>query len=94
MYPFLQLEDGTEIVHSEIILENETEHVKVYIEKPIEGGFKSAFCYLLEYKWDEVEGFDAEEIAKLQEIIESTYSTSYNSFCKAGRNRECRKFLK
>jgi len=72
MYPFLQLEDGTEIVHSEIILENETEHVKVYIEKPIEGGFKSAFCYLPEYKWDEVEGFDAEEIAKLQEIIEST----------------------
>ena len=32
MYPFIQLQDDTEIVHSEIL---EDEVVKVYIEKPV-----------------------------------------------------------
>ena len=41
MYPFLQLEDGTEIVHSEMQSDGQ---VKVYIEKPVEGGFHSAVC--------------------------------------------------
>ena len=69
MYPFIQLEDNTEIVHSEILFDNK---VKVYIEKPIDGGFKSATCYLPEYKWDEITGFTDDEINKYQKIIEST----------------------
>jgi len=69
MYPFMQLEDNTEIVHSEIL---ENEKVKVYIEKPIEGGFNSATCYLPEYKWDEIVGFSDNDIDKYQEILEST----------------------
>lgn len=36
MYPFLQLDDQTEIVHSDIRTDG---RVKVYIEKPVEGGF-------------------------------------------------------
>ena len=69
MYPFLQLEDNTEIVHSEIL---ESERVKVYIEKPVEGGFHSAKCYLPSYEWSEIEGFSKSEIDKYQEILEST----------------------
>ena len=69
MYPFMQLEDNTEIVHSELLA---NEKVKVYIEKPIEGGFKSAICYLPEYKWDEITGFTDDEIKKYQKILEST----------------------
>lgn len=69
MYPFLQLEDGTEIVHSEMRTDGT---VKVYIEKPIEGGFSSAICYLPGYEWKTIEDFSQDDISKFQEILEST----------------------
>ena len=69
MYPFMQLEDNTEIVHSEVL---DNDRVKVYIEKPIEGGFQSAVCYLPDYQWQEIEGFGEDDIAGFREIIEST----------------------
>ena len=69
MYPFMQLNDDTEIVHSELLA---NEQVKVYIEKPIYGGFKSAVCYLPEYKWEDIIGFTNEEIDIYQKILEST----------------------
>ncbi|MCL1808003.1 MAG: hypothetical protein FWG31_09920 [Oscillospiraceae bacterium] len=69
MYPFIQLEDKTEIVHSEAMADG---MVKVYIEKPVEGGFHSAVCYLPDYKWEEITGFCKIEIDRYQEIIEST----------------------
>ena len=69
MYPFIQLDDNTEIVHSEILKDDK---VKVYIEKPIDGGFNSATCYLPEYEWDEITGFTDNEINKYQKILEST----------------------
>ena len=61
LYPFMTLDDETEIVHSENYFENGTEHVRVEIEKPVEGGFQSAECILPEYKW----------IQRLQDLIES-----------------------
>lgn len=69
MYPFMQLEDNTEIVHSEIL---DGEKVKIYIERPIEGGFQSATCFLPEYNWEDVSGFSGADIERFQEIIEST----------------------
>ena len=69
MFPFMQLDDNTEIVHSEIL---EDEKVKVYIEKPIEGGFKSAACLLPDYKWEEINGFTKKDIENFQDILEST----------------------
>ena len=69
MYPFIKLNDDTEIVHSEIL---EDDRVKVYIEKPIYGGFNSAICYLPEYKWEEIAGFTNDEINKYHKILEST----------------------
>lgn len=72
MHPFLQLEDLTEIVHSDIINENDKEFVKVYIEKPVVNGFHSAYCYLPDYKWIDIDGFTNEEIQAYQEILEST----------------------
>lgn len=45
MYPFLTLDDGTEIVHSEM---KEDGRVKVYVEKPDETDFfHNAVCRLL-----------------------------------------------
>ena len=69
MYPFMTLEDNTEIVHSEILEDGKS--VKVYIEKPVEGGFHSAECYLPEYRWQNIEGFTPQEIEEYQNFIES-----------------------
>ncbi len=71
MYPFMTLSDGTEVVHSETYTSNGKEQVRVYFEKPVYGGFHSAYCYLPEYKWDQVEGFSSEEIQNYQEYLES-----------------------
>lgn len=69
MYPFLTLEDNTEIVHSEML---ENGIVKVYVEKPVVGGFHNAWCILPEYRWEDICGFSNEDINRFQGIIEST----------------------
>lgn len=70
MYPFLTLDDQTEIVHSEM---NADGSVKVYMEKPDEKDcFHYAACYLPQYKWEDIFGFSEEEINRLKEVVEST----------------------
>ena len=70
MYPFLTLDDETEIVHSEMRSDGS---VKVYLEKPDAADcFHSASCYLPGYRWEDVSGFSKEEISRYQEVIEST----------------------
>ena len=72
MYPFLQLDDGTEIVHSQM---HEDGSVKIYIEKPDEtDGFHNAYCRLPGYQWSDIYGFSETEIEKYQKIIESFMS--------------------
>mgnify|MGYP000231871143 CR=1 FL=1 len=70
MYPFMTLDDNTEIVHSEM----QPDHrVKVYIEKPDEKDcFHSAVCYLPDYTWEDVSGFTPAEIDRYQKFLEST----------------------
>ena len=70
MYPFLTLNDETEIVHSEMKPDGT---VNVYIEKPDEKDcFHHATCYLPGYKWEDVYGFSDGDIEKFMEILEST----------------------
>ena len=69
MYPFLTLDDDTEIVHSDM---GEDGSVKVYVEKPVEGGFHSAVCMLPGYVWSEVDGLNKDEISRCDEVIRST----------------------
>lgn len=70
MYPFLTLDDGTEIVHSEMMPEG---RVKVYMERPDkELGFLHATCFLPGYEWQDVSGFSETEIKRLQDVILST----------------------
>lgn len=70
MYPFLTLDDDTEIVHSEMLPDR---RVKVYIEKPdAEDGFHHAICYLPQYTWADIFGFQSDEIERYQQLIEST----------------------
>lgn len=52
MYPYITLNDGTEITHSEILPDGQ---VKVYIETPDEKVcFRHATCWLPKYKWEDV----------------------------------------
>lgn len=67
----MTLSDETELVHSESYLEDGKEHVRVEIEKPIEGGFCSAECVLPEYKWNNVKGYRKKDIEQLESVVRS-----------------------
>ena len=68
MYPFLTLNDDTEITHSEM---KEDGQVKVYIETPdIKDGFHNAVCWLPAYKWEKINGYSETEMAFFQELIQ------------------------
>ena len=55
IYPFMTLDDQTEIVHSELLDNNE---IKVYMERPDEKDcFHHATCYLPSYRIEDVFGF-------------------------------------
>ncbi len=70
VYPFMTLDDGTEIVHSEMLPDG---RVKVYMEQPDpETCFNHATCYLPRYEWEDIVGFSEEQIARYQEVIAST----------------------
>ena len=62
-----------EIVHSDVLYDgNGKEYIKVYIEKPIIQGFKSAYYILPQYEQKDVKGFDELEIARLKDLIKFT----------------------
>ena len=69
LYPFMTLPDGTEIVHSESIVSGDRETVKVCVETPVDYGFKSATCWLPEYRWEDVDGYDEADIQRLEQIL-------------------------
>ena len=70
MYPFLTLDDETEITHSDYL---ENGKVKVYIEKPDEKDcFHHMTCYLPDYSIEEIYGFNKSEVDNFLEIIRST----------------------
>lgn len=69
MYPFLTLNDETEIVHSETLSDG---RVKVYMERPDEKDcFHHATCYLPGYQWEDICGFSDDEITGFQNILKS-----------------------
>ena len=73
MYPFMTLNDSTEIVHSDIQTGMDgLETVGGYLERPGQNGVDSAECYLPKYEWKNVVGFSQEDIAYFQELLEST----------------------
>ena len=70
MYPFMTLNDDTEITHSDILPD---ESVKVYIETPDEkDGFHHMTMYLPSYRVDEVYKYTAAEVEKYLELVRST----------------------
>ena len=70
VYPFLTLDDGAEIVHSDMGADG---RVKVYIEKPdAKDCFHHVTCYLPDGTWTDSFGFSQDELARYKEVINST----------------------
>lgn len=66
MYPFMTLNDGTEITHSEMYPDGT---VKVYIETPDDKrGFKNAECWLPMYRWEN-NGYSWLEMQYLRKLV-------------------------
>ncbi len=69
VYPFMTLNDGTVIVHSEMQFDG---RVKVSIETPDEKlCFKHAVCWLPQQEWTDIYGYSDSELTYLKELIES-----------------------
>lgn len=61
MYPYMTFEDGTEVIHSDLITDGDTEKVIVHFERPTAEGFDSARCELPSYNWTMWEGHFTDE---------------------------------
>ena len=71
MYPFMTLNDKTEVVHSEAYDDNGQEVVKKKKKKPVYDGFHSAECYLPSYEWKNIDGFSEQEIQYFTEYLKT-----------------------
>lgn len=70
MYPFMTLDDDTEITHSEYLPSHK---VKVYVETPDERDcFHHMTCYLPDYSVEEVTGYSEDEVNRYMDTIRST----------------------
>lgn len=66
MYPYMTLNDDTEITHSEMLPDS---RVKVYIETPDEkDGFHNATCYLPDYEWEN-NGYTEQEMEYFKTLV-------------------------
>lgn len=69
MYPFMTLDDETEIVYSD---RKEDGTVKIYIETPDEkDGFHNMTCYLPSFEIKEVNGYSTKQVEAFMEIARS-----------------------
>ena len=69
MYRYLTLNDGTEVVHSDMLPDG---RVKVFFERPdATDGFHDATCYLPDYTWEDVSGFSDGDMNRNEKLLRS-----------------------
>lgn len=70
MYPYMTFDDGTVVVHSQLLGDVDHPTVQVHFERPNDSGFDSARCELPSYTWTEWEGhFSSEEIKAFEAFL-------------------------
>lgn len=85
MYPHLTLEDGTEVVHSELIDGERGGRVLVHFERPTHDGFDSVRFELPTYDMEIWEGnFSEEEIKSLRRFLETNAHLLYRYAAEGG----------
>ena len=68
MYGYMTLSDGTGVAHSDMKSDGS---VKVYFERPVDGGFLDATCYLPAYRWENNHGFTETDIDQFSRFLEN-----------------------
>ena len=70
MYPYMTFDDGTVVVHSQLLGDEGRPTVQVHFERPTDTGFDSARCELPSYTWTEWEGhFSDDEIGVFERFL-------------------------
>ena len=82
MYNYIKLADDTQIAHSNI-LDDQT--VQISIERPVDGGFDSATCFLPPCHWRSIEGFSAADLDYFTEIVKNNAPLIYRLAREAGK---------
>ena len=85
MYPYMTFEDGTEVIHSDLITDGDTEKVIVHFERPTAEGFDSARCELPSYSWTMWEGrFTDEEKRGFETFLSNNAHLLYRYAANGG----------
>ena len=85
MYPYMTFEDGTEVIHSDLIIDGDTEKVIVHFERPTTEGFDSARCELPSYSWTMWEGrFTDEEKRGFETFLSNNAHLLYRYAANGG----------
>jgi len=85
LYPYMTLNDGTEICHSQIIEEDDQQKVIVHFERSNDSGdFDSARCELPSYTWLMKKGYSDKEIAFFTQLLESNAHLLYKYAASGG----------
>ena len=82
MYNYLKLADDTQIAVSDM-LEDST--IQVSAERPKDGGFDYATCYLPLGDWCEADGFSPDELDDLFDLIKNNAPLIYRFSREAGQ---------
>lgn len=77
MYPYMKLNDETEITHSQVFEQDGEKKVEVYFERPTEDSFDYARAELPSYKWLEKSGYSEEELDFFQQLLHSNAHLFY-----------------
>ena len=65
-WSYMSFPDDTEVTFSET---QDDGTVGVWIETPIDGGFKSAHCIIPSFRWDMIDGYSADEMSELDRYV-------------------------
>lgn len=85
MYPYLTLADGTEVVHSELLEDENGSKVLVHFERPNDHGFDSVRFELPTYRMEEWEGsFTQGELASFRSFLETNAHLLYRYAATGG----------
>ena len=84
MYPYVKYEDETEVVFSNIYIENDIECIDVHFERPTENGFDSVRIQLPTYKVTVWEGnYSKKEIEFFKHVVQNSADLFYK-YAKEG----------
>lgn len=68
-YPYMLLQDETEVVYTPILNINGEEIIKVHFARPTDNGCDTASCTLPSYKWVRGTGFSDSEINNFEKML-------------------------